>query len=383
MRIGILTLPLHTNYGGIVQAYALQTVLQRMGHDVSVINRPTPKKPAAIRVLIYYLRRLFRHYILGNKAVSTRWNEGAIKEYKTTKSIYDFINCKIHNRFITDLTSLKPTEFDAIVVGSDQIWRKAYVSYFFQIEDAFLKFAEEWDVLRVAYSASFGKDNIDDYTSEEKANIRRLLSKFAKVSVRESSGITICRDEFGIEAEQMLDPTMLLSADDYNKIIEDYGAAEFKGNFYNYILDQREEISETIKTIEQQNGWTSYRVNDIVSTGKHSSTKIQPQSVERWLQAIRDAEAIITDSFHGCVFSIIFNKPFIVFGNQGRGMSRFESLLKMTGLTDRLVSSKAEAISKSVLLTQKPNALSIIETKKREVKEYLTILQTEKQNSAI
>ena len=59
------------------------------------------------------------------------------------------------------------------------------------------------------------------------------------------------------------------------------------------------------------------------------------------------------------------------------------SLLKMTGLTDRLVSSKAEAISKSVLLTQKPNALSIIETKKREVKEYLTILQTEKQNSAI
>lgn len=372
MRIGILTLPLHTNYGGIVQAYALQTVLQRMGHDVSVINRPTPKKPAAIRVLIYYLRRLFRHYILGNKAVSTRWNEGAIKEYKTTKSIYDFINYKIHNRFITDLTSLKPTEFDAIVVGSDQIWRKAY---FTDIEDAFLKFAEEWDVLRVAYSASFGKDNIDDYTAEEKANIRRLLSKFDKVSVRESSGITICREEFSVDAEQMLDPTMLLSADDYNKIIEDYGAVKFSGNFYNYILDEREEISETIKAIEQQNGWTSYRVNDIVSTGKHSSTRIQPQSVERWLQAIRDAEAIITDSFHGCVFSIIFNKPFIVFGNQGRGMSRFESLLKMTGLTDRLVSSKAEAISKLSLLTHKPNVLGLIEEKKKTALEYLSILK--------
>lgn len=375
MRIGILTLPLHTNYGGILQAYALQTVLQRMGHEVCVINQPTPKKPATIRVLIYFLRRLFRHYILGNKSVSTRWNEGAIKESKKTKPIYGFINHKIHNRFVRDFTSLKPTEFDAIVVGSDQIWRKAYFSYVSQIEDAFLRFAENWNVLRVAYSASFGKDNIDDYTAEEKANIRRLLSKFAKVSVRESSGITICKEEFGIEAEQLLDPTMLLSADDYNKIIEDYGETKFSGNFFNYILDEREEISETIKAIERQNGWTSYRVNDIVSTGKHSSKRIKPQSVEYWLQAIRDAKAVITDSFHGCVFSIIFNKPFIVFGNQGRGMSRFESLLKMTGLTDRLVSSKAEAISKSDLLNKKPNVLGIIETKKRETKEYLTILQ--------
>lgn len=373
MKIGILTLPLHLNYGGILQAYALQTVLERMGHEVVVINRPMEGKPAFIRSLIYYLRRLFKYYVLRRRDVSVKWEEGALKAYYERLPLNNFINDKIKNRFIQNLSEIKPTEFDAIVVGSDQVWRKAY--FYSKIEDAFLLFAEKWNVRRISYSASFGKDNVDDYTVEEKRNVARLLRIFEKVSVRESSAVNVCSKEFNIEAVQMLDPTLLLSADDYRAMIDKHGAVNLDGNFFCYILDQTADLSETIREIEQRNGWKSFFLHggpEALAT-ESNNKKIQP--VEVWLQSFRDADAVITDSFHACVFSIIFNKPFLVFGNSIRGMSRFESLLKMTGLEDRLVNSKEMALAKIGLLSEKPNALVLLDDKKRAARDFLKVLE--------
>lgn len=372
MRIGILTLPLHVNYGGILQAYALQTVLERMGHEVVVINRPQEGKPAFVRSLVYYVRRLFRYYVLRRKDTSVKWVEGALKYYKARLPILEFINKRIHNRFVSSMAELRESEFDAIVVGSDQVWRKAY---FQDIEDAYLRFAEHWNVRRVAYSASFGKDNVDEYTAEEKLNVARLLRQFERVSVRETSGIILCRKEFGIEAELMIDPTMLLGADDYRDMIESRGEVKFDGDFFNYILDETAAIGETIGEIERRNGWKSFSVYGCAGAlyGNLCDSELQP--VEVWLQAFRDAKAVLTDSFHACVFSIVFNKPFLVFGNKGRGLSRFESLLAMTGQSERLVSSKEDALAKIRLLTVKPNALDVIEEKKQAALEFLSVLK--------
>ena len=98
------------------------------------------------------------------------------------------------------------------------------------------------------------------------------------------------------------------------------------------------------------------------------------QPVERWLQAFRDADAVITDSFHACVFSIVFNKPFLVFCNSARGLSRLESLLTITGLSQRLVASKDEALTKMELLKEKPNAIDRLDNMKRAAYEFLRVL---------
>lgn len=369
MRIGILTLPLHVNYGGILQAYALQTVLERMGHEVVVINCPLPKNPYSVSSLVFFIYCLLSHYVLRRSSVTVKWIMGIFKDYRAKKTIIEFIRTKIHNRFIESFATLHPSEFDAIVVGSDQVWRKAYT---LDIRDYFLQFSERWDVRRVAYAASFGKDNIDDYTEEEKKDIVRLLSKFEKVSVREISGVTLCRDEFGIAAVQMIDPTMLLNSEDYLALIDSIPEVKFDGNLFNYILDETQEKSESIHEIELHNCWKSFSVYGTAVSLESELNENVLQPVERWLQAFRDADAVITDSFHACVFSIVFNKPFLVFANSDRGLSRLESLLTITGQSERLVASKDEALAKMDLLKVHPDAIDRLEKKKQEAFEFLS-----------
>lgn len=371
MRIGILTLPLHVNYGGILQAYALQTVLERMGHEVVVINRPLPRNPYSVPSLVFFLYCLTSHYVLRRSPVTVKWVKGVFKDYRNKKSIINFIKTKIHNRFIESFVSLKSSEFDALIVGSDQVWRKDYC---LDIGNYFLQFADGWDVRRLAYAASFGKDNIDDYTVDEKKNAAQLLSMFEKVSVRETSGIAVCRDEFGIDAVQMIDPTLLLSSDDYLTMIDAQLDVKFEGNLFTYILDDTPEKSACIHEIEQCNDWkefTVYGTSGSLESELHDNV-LQP--VERWLQAFRDADAVITDSFHACVFSIVFNKPFLVFCNSARGLSRLESLLTITGLSQRLVASKDEALTKMELLKEKPNAIDRLDNMKRAAYEFLRVL---------
>lgn len=371
MRIGILTLPLHVNYGGILQAYALQTVLERMGHEVVVINRPLPRNPYSVPSLVFFLYCLTSHYVLRRSPVTVKWVKGVFKDYRNKKSIINFIKTKIHNRFIESFVSLKSSEFDALIVGSDQVWRKDYC---LDIGNYFLQFADGWDVRRLAYAASFGKDNIDDYTVDEKKNAAQLLSMFEKVSVRETSGIAVCRDEFGIDAVQMIDPTLLLSSDDYLTMIDSQLDVKFEGNLFTYILDDTPEKSACIHEIEQCNDWkefTVYGTSGSLESELHDNV-LQP--VERWLQAFRDADAVITDSFHACVFSIVFNKPFLVFCNSARGLSRLESLLTITGLSQRLVASKDEALTKMELLKEKPNAIDRLDNMKRAAYEFLRVL---------
>lgn len=342
MKIGVLTLPLHNNFGGILQAYALQRILEKLGHNAILIDKPryVSLGPWYKKYPIYIKRGIEKH--LFGKDIIVRVD---VEQNRVSKAIAKytepFIEKYIKRVYTKDFSNIGDTDFDAFIVGSDQIWRPQY--FFTKIENAFLGFAKDWDVRRIAYAASFGTEEWE-YTEEQTNNCAALLKKFNAVSVREASAVRLCNDNFGVKAEHILDPTMLLGKEDYIKLFKDYNAAQSDGNLFCYILDEGEEKKNIIECVEKEKGLKPFYVNSRYEDPNAPLEERIQQPVEKWLRAFYDAEFVITDSFHACVFSIIFNKPFIVYGNRKRGLARFNSLLSIFGLEERIVSTKEEAL---------------------------------------
>lgn len=329
MRILILTLPLYVNYGGILQCYALQTVLERMGHDVQVLSKP---RYGSFYYIIYPLavcKRLLKRFLLGKDVVIFKAPHQIVSQ-QTDRFIHKYIHQYIKREWTAKIAS----HFDAFVVGSDQVWRPAYSQ---PIEEAFLSFLGDSDIKRIAYAASFGVDNCDEYTPEQLKICSQLLQKFNAVSVREASGVLLCRKYFGVDAVQMLDPTLLLDADDYRVLIRNGKTKPSTGEMLVYILDKSEEKIAMVNRIAKEKGLTPFWVtNDEEDFSLPLEERIKPP-VEQWLRSFDDTEFVLTDSFHGCVFSIIFRKQFLAIGNKQRGLTRFHSLLELFSLQDRLI----------------------------------------------
>lgn len=341
MKIAILTLPLHTNYGGILQAYALQTVLQRMGHESYVIQREFRKDIMWWKFPLQLAHRLVYRIVSGRKVdffSEVKWNrnQSVIERYTQ-----EFINRHIRAYQIRKIADIKEKDFDTIVVGSDQIWRpKYYRLHYKYIEDAFLSFTKKWNIKRISYAASFGTDEWE-YNEVETQKCGEMLRKFDAVSVRELSGLELCRKYLGRnDAKWVLDPTMLLNKEDYERLIPKDTKAP--GDLMCYVLDTNEEINNLIARIAQENDMKVFQAaSDVDNVSLPIEKRIQPP-VESWLPGFRDAKLVITDSFHACVFSILFRKPFVVIGNKNRGYSRFESLLKLFGLEERLIENASQ-----------------------------------------
>lgn len=339
MKIAILTLPLHTNYGGILQAYALQTILQRMGHEVEVFQAPTIFKHSPALMPFVYGKRL------ANKILKD-WNSPVFIERRMKMEIPiirqntdRFIAQYLNLRKIKSLKDISPSDYDAFVVGSDQIWRKPYFNDMWHapMKNAFLDFTKGWNIRRIAYAASFGMDNIDEYTASDIKDCKEAIRMFDAVSVREDSGVEICKSNFGIDASHVLDPTMLLTNEDYENLIKESNVPDSPGDMLCYILDPTQFKNDVISRIAKDKSLTPFNVYaETYNCSLPIEERIQPP-LESWLRGFMDAKFVVTDSFHACVFSIIFGKPFLAIGNAGRGMTRFESLLQMFGIENQLV----------------------------------------------
>lgn len=341
MKIGILTLPLHTNYGGILQAYALQTVLERMGHEVEVFD--TPNRcflPPIWKLPLSYIKRIVLKCLGKTDRIFIEQYTNKIQPI-ILQNIQPFIAKNIHRKEIRKFSMLQAGDYNAIVVGSDQVFRKAYFLGWNRqsIENAYLSFTQGWGVKRIAYAASFGTDEWE-YSNAETKRCKALLRKFDAVSVREESGVELCLKYFSMDVLHVLDPTMLLNKEDYSVFFQKADIPKSEGTLLTYILDETEELQELITKVANQKHLAPFSVNNPYEydNSKPLEERIKP-SVETWLRGFYDAEFVVTDSFHACVFSIIFRKQFVVVGNKDRGMPRFESLLKTFGLQDRLVDS--------------------------------------------
>lgn len=327
MKVGILTLPLHTNYGGILQAYALQEVLRRQGHQVKVIDKDfQPHKTDRYR----YPRRIFLKYIF-RQNIPVHYERLLYEEYQNKMlHILPFLEKYIFRKMVHDLSEIKRGEFDVLVIGSDQIWRPSYFLHSYEkVTDAFGRFANKLNIECLSYAASFGIDNLEEFDKKEIIKIKKEILKFKGVSVRESRGVELCREYFGVDATHVLDPTLLLSKKEYENLID--STVSSRKGIMKYVLDPTREKDHVVQEVKR-------RLDLPVFSTNLSGEKVQP-SVEQWLAGFRDAEMIVTDSFHACVFSIIFRKPFVVVANPNRGISRIMSLLEIFGLQHHLVAN--------------------------------------------
>lgn len=347
MKIGILTQPLHKNYGGLLQNYALQQVLIRAGHEAETIDHQVPYV-INLRERVSRCIHAILHVIKPSvyKAPAYRVTPAEVAEIRmlTNKFIEKYIR---RTRQITTKQGfselLQEKKYEALVVGSDQCWRPCYNRF---PSAMFLDFAKDaTGIKRVSYAASFGSDNWE-YSPELTSQCAVLAKKFDFVTVREDSGINICKRYLGVEAKHVLDPTLLLDKEDYIKLIEQENEQVSEGTLFNYILDPSEKNNMLIDNVATQLSLKPFKVlpkkqaetRTKADIKNHIEDCVYP-AVTTWLRAFMDAEMVICDSFHGCVFSIIFNKPFWVLENKARGNARFYSLLKMFGLESRLIDS--------------------------------------------
>lgn len=304
MKIGILTFHWATNYGAVLQCYALQTYLESNGHVVEIVNY----MPAQYDDNLWTFFR-FRKFLRYQEYKCLHEKEKQIKSFRNK-----FL--KQTSRFRKESELFEATmQYDILITGSDQIFNPSFLingerggstAYY-------LGFTNR--VKKISYAVSFG---CTEYPSELQEQIKGLLSSFDAVSVRESTGKVII-DNLGINGAVVVpDPTLLLRGKSYMRFISPTN----NDSCFVYMLHNQESILVKNTSVLKQK--------------IHFS---KSESIEKWLGNIHNSLGIITNSFHCVVFSLLFHKPFVVILNSKENIDmndRFYTLLGKCGLTDRI-----------------------------------------------
>lgn len=366
MRVGIITLLTEDNFGSALQAYALLEYLKRLGYDAYLINRINKPYLFDRRTLLNLLKRSVSKYML--RKVPRVLPDCMSRS--VTCNIHAFIEKYINPKTIPivcegDLNKLRRYGFDAYVVGSDQVWRSKFNFSSLSFFNYFLDFAESESSIKISYASSFGVD-CWEYDEIQTQKMRYYLSQFKAISVRETSGVDLCREFLSVDAVPLIDPALLLDVSVYRDFIQRKKVKSSEGELYMMILDDSIDKQRCVSTLASQYGYHSFSRYREGKTGRYLE-------VEEWLKGFEDAQFVFTDSFHGCVFSILFNKPFCVYMNPERGKARMISLLEKFGLMDRLVTSYLD-IKKSLFAEIDWEGINhILEIERKKSKEYILL----------
>ena len=298
------------NYGTVLQAYALQHAIEKHGYSAEYLGFsnavPSPLWEKIIKKVLVSLKNK------ANKAASSGLDDYsffASPEFEEfAKGFDNFINTRIKESPIRYNPLSLPTcsEYDAYMVGSDQTWGEARTP---KNPIYFLDYANEcypW----LSYAPSLGSTHISrEYLQVLKAK----LSKFKSLSCREMTNCKLLSDVLGRKVTYVLDPTLLLNASEWNKIAEQHQNTELKEKKYIlcYILGEKQSISDYAEELGRMKGLPVYYVvTRPIYLYKKNHIFATPES---FLSLIRDAHTVITDSFHGSIFSINYNTQFYSF----------------------------------------------------------------------
>lgn len=331
MKIGIVTFWwTDDNYGQILQCYALQYFLKSIGHEPFLIK--TYPNDYGIYKGKRYLLMKFLKYMKIDHIFNIIKNKSIDKQVVGVDSNNRNFEC-FRNKYIVSTSHIykyhdlleKPPIADMYITGSDQVWCLPSPVYFLNWGESRIK--------RYSYAASFGFENS---SSHYLAKITPWLKKFDYISVRESSGIKICKQAGRNDAKCVPDPTLLLSKDVYLNLIDDkdiekcsYILLYLLGNKINFNIEE-------VYTFAKEN---SLKVVYVASQGRFDNYLKEYPTVERWLSLVNGAKYVITNSFHGTVFSILFKRNFMVIplsGKDSRMNTRIENLLSNYDLMDRI-----------------------------------------------
>lgn len=353
MEIAILTQPLRANYGGVLQNFALQQVLIKLGHIPITLEKDPVLRISKLKLFFNFPKRLFTKYILKKRKyiLYEKHHNNYIKQISSL--LKPFISKYINLKFVKSLDTIDYNRYDAFIVGSDQIWRPLY--NWGMLYNMFLSFIpKDTKIKRIAYAASFGATEWE-FNEEQTKVCSNLITNFNAVSTREIDGIELCKKYLGYNnAINVLDPTLLLEKEDYIQLCKNVPTT-IEDLLFAYILDVNHNTKDQLEKIAKEKGLKLKLVS------AHDNCTL---SIEEWLAMFRDVKMVITDSFHGTVFSIMFNKEFYTIANKSRGGSRFASLLSQLSLTDRMF------VSISDITINKDIDWNIINSKISQLKDF-------------
>lgn len=322
--VGIVGNWSYPNYGSALTYYALYRIIKEQGLSVCMMSWPQTSEWRPYAKADLFLKEPYRSFEMATVP-------------QTREELF-----------------VQGDKCGTFVLGSDQLLNNNLYRWF----DRFAQL--DWVPAykrKIAYAASFGCDYI---WGEERdhAEMAHFLRQFDAFSVREETGQTLLKQNYGVEAQTVLDPVFLLPKEELYKLA-DIGMARIPNDRYlfAYVLDPNSEKAAILRSCGEKLGILPYSVSD-AAPHKHQLGEgwdIQTEygiKLEEWLAVIRGCSFMITDSFHGMCMAIRFHKPFLAISNQERGATRFAEILGKLGLTDRLLSSVRDISQKTELLGQ-------------------------------
>lgn len=331
MVINVITRHAPTNYGSLLQAIATQRVIMNLGHECRIINY-IPKCETGVRMAITQLEQ------------KTKWRRNPIK-----KAIYLMVaepeTLLMERKFLAmrkkyllmgpccattgELKKLYAEKKDEVfLTGSDQVWGPISTGHY--DPTYFLDFVPK-SSRKLAFAASFGKAIFDEQTLKE---YRVLLKKYDSLAVRENVAVELLK-KMDISAKQVLDPTLLMDADAWSEYVKPMKKPEKYVLVYQ--IHANSDLDHYAVKFAEKAELPLLRVSPLLHQAKRSGKFVYCPDISGFLDLIKNATYLVTDSFHGTAFAINFNTQFVeVLPNTGTS-SRNQSILELTGLTDRIV----------------------------------------------
>ncbi len=324
MKCGIITFHRAINYGGVLQALALQHAIKAQNVDVEIIDYYAPAienlyRPSVLkRLSLQNIKRIIS-ILLYNGTIFFN-NEG----FAAFRSQY--LNTSAQKYY--DGAQLKQSQYDLYIAGSDQIWSPVCAGF---DKNYFLSFVEE-SKKKTSYAASFGVGEIPDALTCEYFD---LLNDFQSISVREADGAAIIKNVLGKDVPIVLDPTLLLTKEQWSAYAEDTPCAPEKYILLYMISEDQELVNKAIE-FSKKTGLKVYYINDRLYRTK-GVTNLRKVSPNKWLRLFMDAEFVFTNSFHGVSFSINFQKKFLIHRLKAnvKANSRINNILDLLSLEHR------------------------------------------------
>ncbi|MDD2961537.1 MAG: polysaccharide pyruvyl transferase family protein [Muribaculaceae bacterium] len=345
MKINLLTMHYSLSIGATLQTYATCRILEKMGHEVTIIN---------FKDKVELKRRKSIKYWLSSGTTKILFELFKQKHFpKRTKEIFHIDYEKL-------------PKADLYISGSDQIWNPHIVDE--NLPVYMFNFIPD-NIKRISYASSFGVNKWEQ-DSETTQQVQNLLSKFSHLAVREDTGVKFCTDIFKLNAKQVLDPTLLI--DDYSNLI---GNIRLKDEIVCFKLSLNNDFYDSVAYIRGILKIKTALLHTLIPSRKFDKNYFSLfESPIKWMRRIASAKLVITDSFHGLAFSIIFKKNFIVLAGEKNKTTRLLSLLNTLGLNERYFDSyESLRKNKNILVSDIDynNVNSILEEKKKESLQYL------------
>lgn len=366
MKIGLVTWYKFQNFGTVLQAYALQKAIQRLGYSCDIIPYDSEiqelRSKLTIRDFGYKLRRKIKKVL---RIYEYKYTLQFDAEYKARGQHFEaFI--KSH---LCQGPSISPDDYeqqyDAFICGSDQIWSSAVFDPFY-----FLDFVRNKNKT-IAYAPSIGRNCV---YAHQKADYTRLINDIRYLSIREKKGAEIIKELTDRDAEIVVDPTLLLDSSQWQALVDK--KEEIEPYILCYFLGEIQSVYTYIKRTQRKLNCKIIIIANKISDWRYKDNCITVVSPQQFLTLIYHASLVLTDSFHGIAFSINFKKQFLSFlrfkeGDEKSQNSRVYNILDMFNLRFRLIQNSAELLKQLNSEINYTEVSKILEARRTESLNFL------------